>query len=176
MTNLTSAKESIQAELTHAKEGLGYYTSRVATLEKALAQLAAIGAEAVDPTVTANVKRGPKALAAKPVKPAKATKIAFGAKATEKPAKPAKKAKVAKDGAKELPFTGKDYWPNLVTDQPKSATEILEAAIAGLGFTPTKAQIQKLAGRQTFALNTLVKVKTIQDSGKGRERRFFKAS
>jgi hypothetical protein len=51
----------------------------------------------------------------------------------------------------------------------------LKAAVSSLTFTPTKLQTQKLAGRMTFALNALVKANKIQDSGKGRERRFFKA-
>jgi hypothetical protein len=75
----------------------------------------------------------------------------------------------------DLPFTGGDYWTNLLSDQPKSGPEIFKSAIAQLGFTPSKEQIAKLGGRMTFALNTLVKAKKIKDSGSGRERRFFKA-
>jgi hypothetical protein len=99
------------------------------------------------------------------------------AEGSVKPTKAAKKSKGAKGaiGGTGLPFTGGDFWPNLVTAEPQSASDILNAAIVSLGFTPTKAQIQKLAGRQTFAVNALVKAGTIQDSGKGRERRFFKA-
>ena len=78
-------------------------------------------------------------------------------------------------GGNDLPFTGGDFWPNLVLEQPRSASEILDAAIATMSFAPSKVQTQKLAGRMTFALNSLVKAGKIKDSGSGRERRFFKA-
>ena len=155
MSNMENAKTAIQAELTHAKEGFAFYASRVEALEKALLHLSYIGIGEIDTSDTATpalVKRGPKA----------------GAK------KPSKKAKGGQDGGKELPFTGKDFWPNLVTAEPRSASDILRAAIDGLGFTPTKEQVQKLASRMIFAINSLAKANVIQDSGKGRERRFFK--
>jgi hypothetical protein len=160
MSNLESAKAAIEAELFHAKEGLAFYSTRIEALEKTLSQLASVTGESAAPTAAiADVaKRGPKVAAGKHVKPAKKKKD----------------VKEVADG-NELPFTGGDYWSNLVTDQPRSASEILEAAIAGLGFKPTKTQIQKLSGRMTFAVNALVKTKKIQDSGSGRDRRFFKA-
>ena len=74
----------------------------------------------------------------------------------------------------ELPSTGGDYWPNLLTEQGKHSSEVLKSAVEQLGFTPTKTQIKKLTQRMTFALNALVKAKKIQDSGSGRERLFFK--
>lgn len=156
MSNLESAKAAIQAELAHTKAGLAYYTARIEALEKTLLQLSDIGVGAVaslKKTIPVPAKRGPKAGAVKP----------------------AKKFKAAKGGGNELPFTGKDFWPNLVTDQPKSASDILADAIAALGFTPTKEQVKKLSGRMIFAINALVRAGTIKDSGKGRERRFFKA-
>ena len=160
MSNLESAKAAIQAELSHAKKGLEFYQSRIESLEKTLAQLASVSGSSDVPAAGAAVKgkRGRKA-------------------AVDKTAKPAKKGRVAKEsgGGNGLPFTGGDFWPNLVLATPRSASEILEAATASLGFVPTKLQAQKLAGRMTFALNSLVKANKIQDSGKGRERRFFKA-
>ena len=74
----------------------------------------------------------------------------------------------------ELPSTGGDYWKNLVGAEPKSGQAILAEAVNGLGFTPTKAQVSKLLNRMTFALNSMVKAGAIQDSGSGRERRFFR--
>ncbi len=159
MSNLESAKAAIQAELSHAKKGLEFYQSRIDSLEKTLAQLASVSGSSDVPAAAAlKGKRGRKA-------------------AVEKAAKPAKKGRAAKDsgGGNGLPFTGGDFWPNLVLATPRSASEILEAATASLGFVPTKLQAQKLAGRMTFELNSLVKAKKIQDSVKGRERRFFKA-
>jgi hypothetical protein len=155
MSNLESAKAAIQAELSHAKQGLAYYHSRIDSLEKMLTQLASVSGSKQDMSAVVKGKRGRKPLTGKP----------------------GKQKRVGKEssGGHELPFTGAEFWPNLVHEQPRSASEILKAAISTLGFTPTKLQVQKLAGRMTFALNALVKANKIQDSGKGRERRFFKA-
>jgi hypothetical protein len=158
MSNLESAKAAIQAELSHAKQGLTYYRSRIDSLEKMLAQLAIVGDSSQGLSAVVKGKRGRKPLVAKAGKPGKQ-----------------KRGGKESSGGNELPFTGADFWPNLVHEQPRSASEILKAAISSLGFTPTKLQAQKLAGRMTFALNALVKANKIQDSGKGRERRFFKA-
>jgi hypothetical protein len=160
MSNLESAKAAIKAELSHAKEGLTFYQSRIEALEKTLSHLASVSGSSDAPPVAISTatKRLPKVADGKPVKLVKG-----------------KKAGKESIGGNGLPFTGGDYWSNLVIEQPRAASEILGAAIGKLGFTPTKTQIQKLAGRMTFALNALVKTKKIQDSGSGRERRFFKA-
>jgi hypothetical protein len=50
----------------------------------------------------------------------------------------------------------------------------LHAAIDKLGFTPTRQQVQKRTNRLTFALRALVESGNTQDSGSGRERRYFK--
>jgi len=84
------------------------------------------------------------------------------------------KVSKALKGGNQLPFTGGSYWFNLVSKQPKSEADILHEALDGLGFAPTKQQVLKMTSRATFALNALVKAKKIQDSGEGRERRFFK--
>jgi len=91
----------------------------------------------------------------------------------EKPTKKQKDAR-ASNGGDQLPFTGGDYWINLITAQPQSGADILHAAIARLGFTPTRQQVQKLTNRVTFSLRALVEAGKIQDSGSGRKRRYFK--
>jgi len=160
MSNLESAKAAIEAELSQAKQGLAYYESRVGTLEQALAQLSNIDGSTGTAPKLGKLSVGKRQAKAEKVKPVKVAK--------------GKKGKQAK-GPNDLPFTGGDYWPNLITDQPKSASEVLQTAISGLEFVPTPEQIKKLTLRMTFALNTLVKSNKIQDSGSGRERRFFKA-
>jgi hypothetical protein len=169
MSNLKAARTAIEAEIVHAKSVMDYYMSRVSALEQTLAGLKSLGEQ----HAVASTKSS--APPAKP--PVKQLPIA---KAT-KPGKPAKKQKPgrAKAGANRkqvaaLPFTGGDYWPNLLSDQPQHTSEIMKAAIAGLGFAPTPVQVKQLMGRMTFSLNTLVKQKRIQDSGAGRDRRFFK--
>ena len=167
MSNLQSAKAAIQAELSQAKAGMAYYQSRAEALEKTLAQLASVSAPGEAPAATAKEKLVPAADAGKAKKRTKKQRTKSAAKAATGEAR-------AQKGAAELPFTGGDYWTNLLSDQPLSGPEVLKSAISKLGFTPTKTQVQKLSGRMTFALNTLVKAKKIQDSGTGRARRFFK--
>jgi len=173
MSNLAAARVSIQAELLHAKKGLEEHVARIDRLEKTLAQIDAI--EGVTPeTKKLETKTAtPAAKANNQVKVKTGKSIEAAKKA--KPAKVAKNAKGKIVEEKELPFTGGDYWPNLITEAPQSSSEILASAVGKLGFTATKEQTQKLAGRMTFALNALVKEGKVKDSGKGRDRRFFKA-
>lgn len=163
MSNIAAAKAALEAELSQARQGMAYYQSQVHALEQALKQLS--GLNLVE-TGSGGAKRGRK--------PGKVTKETKPAKAGRgRPAK-AKKSTRAVKGPNDLPFTGGDYWPNLVKSEPQSASEILNASIAGLTFEPTKEQVKKLAQRMTFVLNSLVKTGGIKDSGSGRGRRFFK--
>jgi hypothetical protein len=164
MSNLGSAAEALKAELTHAREGLAFYQARIEALEKTLLQLAGIDGGA--PNV--GTGRGKSSV--------KVTKGAVGRRAKSTNSnKPPKFSKTKKSSAgKKLPFTGGDFWVGLITSQPQSVSDILKAAVSKLGISPSTSEIKKLAGRQTFALNAMVKSKQIQDSGKGRERRFFK--
>ncbi len=165
MSNIDAAKAALQAELSQAKQGLAYYQSQVSALETALVQLGTLGLGVVA-AKPAGAKRGRKpGKVAKAEKPVKATR--------GRPAKVKKGGRAAK-GPNDLPFTGGDYWPDLVTSNPQSASDILNASVSGLSFTPTKEQIKKLAQRMTFVLNSLVKTGKIKDSGSGRGRRFFK--
>lgn len=66
-----------------------------------------------------------------------------------------------------------DFWLKLISDEPKSASDILHAAVSELGIDPNDEQLKKLSQRQTYALNTLVKESKIADSGARRTRRFF---
>ncbi len=169
MSNIDAAKAALQAELSQAKQGLAYYQSQVSALEAALSQLGALGL-GVAAAKPAGAKRG-----RKPGKAAvKAEKAEKPVKSTRgRPAKAKKGGRAAK-GPNDLPFTGGDYWPDLVSSQPQSASDILNASVAGLAFAPTKEQVKKLAQRMTFVLNSLVKSGKIKDSGSGRGRRFFK--
>ena len=160
MSNIKTAIQAIQAEIAHAKSGMSYYVSRVEALQQALAELNQMDGRASAPSVLAKPEQ-------KPAKPAAGKR---GKKAKRANAKPA--GKTTSDG--DLPFTGGDYWPNLINDQPQHGSDILKAAINGLGFEPNAEQTKKLAQRMTFALNALVKTGKIQDSGTGRARVFTK--
>ncbi len=164
MSNIDAAKAALQAELSQAKQGLAYYQSQVSALEATLSQLGALGS--VGAAKPAGAKRGRKP--GKTVKAEKPVKAARG-----RPAKAKKGGRAAK-GPNDLPFTGGDYWPDLVGSEPQSASDILNASVSGLAFEPTKEQVKKLAQRMTFVLNSLVKAGKIKDSGSGRGRRFFK--
>lgn len=159
MSNLETAKVALEAELAQARKGFAYYQSRIDALGKALQQLL----ELDDATGKTSKPAAPTGKRGR--KPGKH----LIAKAKKKPTS----GKVA--AGNELPSTGGDFWPNLITLQPQSGADILHAAIDGLGFTPTKLQVQKLTNRLTFALHALVKAGKIADSGVGRARRFFKA-
>jgi hypothetical protein len=150
MSNLKSARQAIKAELEYARKGAMFYQSRVEALEDALSKI-----ESVE-TTTPKTSNGK-------------------SQAPEQRAKPGRKARSqpAGNGAK-LPSTGKDFWPNLITAQPQSAKEILNAAIRALGISPSKDQLKKLSQRQTSALHNLIKTNAIADSGAGRDRRFFR--
>ena len=162
MSSLQTARDALEAELFTARQGMAHYQSRAAGLQATIAALDAIIAPGGSPSAQAEPTKQdtPAPVAAR--KPAKRAKIVK------------KSGAGPKANSSDLPFTGGDYWTNLLSDQPKSGPEVMKAAIGGLGFKPSKEQIGKLAGRMTFALNTLVKAKKIHDSGSGRERRFFK--
>lgn len=158
MSNMQSAKAAILAELSSAKTGLTYYQSRVAALEKALTELENL--DTFDTAASTTEKKGKKGgNAAVPVKAAKAAK---------------KQGADEKSDARKLPSTGGDFWQNLVSEQPKSAGDVLQAALDSFGMELNKEQRKKIAQRMTFAINALVKAGKIRDSGSGRERRFFK--
>jgi hypothetical protein len=178
MSNLLTARAGIVAEIAS-------HHASIASLEKALESLDALIGERADAASAAKApgKRGRKpkvvvveAQATKaPAKVAKSSK-AKAAKASPKiktAAKPKAAKKAKTDGG--LPFTGGDYWFNLITSEPQTAPEILQKAVDALGFAPSKEQRTKLQNRQTFALATLVKTNRIKDSGTGRDHCYFTA-
>jgi hypothetical protein len=158
MSNLKSARQAIKAELEHAREGAMFYQSRVDALEEALAK--------IDSVETNGSTASPLSKAGKT--PANAGRIKRGRKARGQ----AENGK--SNGSDKLPSTGKDFWPSLITAQPQSAKEILNAAIKTLGISPSREQLKKLSQRQTSALHNMIKSNVISDSGAGRDRRFFR--
>lgn len=153
MSNLRSARDSLAAELAHARQGLAFYDARVSALEETLATLDNLDSKA-------DVDERPR-------------------RRQEQPQRAARGAGAARAGRERkqsggLPATGKEFWTSLVTNQPRSTKEILEAAIQTLGVDPSRDDLKKLSQRQANALHMLVKEKVISDSGSGRERRFFR--
>jgi hypothetical protein len=161
VSNLKSAKTAIKAEIAHARQGLDYYKSRVEILEQALDQLEHAGT----PDQVAGA-RGPKSR--------RRTQAASAAR-TERPHRARRNARQS-SGGNELPYTGGDYWLELISDEPRSAAEILRSAVGSLGFEADRAQVQKLRQRLTAALQQMLQAGRIKDSGAGRERRYTKAA
>jgi len=159
MSNLQSAKAAIKAEIDHARQGLDFYRERVEVLEQTLARLDEVSV----PQEGIGRGRGRKAADSQPA----------GGKSTRGGGRK-RRAAAADGGDADLPYTGGDYWLNLVGGDPRTAAEILRAAIDSLGFTPSKAQVQKLRQRLTAALQLMLQAKKIQDNGSGRERRYFR--
>jgi hypothetical protein len=155
MTNLNTAKQALKGELAHAQHGLAYYTSRMEALQQALEQLDRAEGE---------LPSGKKASA-------KTSAIAH----KQNGAKGGRKSRVAAraNGGSALPSTAGNFWSSLISARQISAPEILEAAVAKLGLTPTPEQRKKLSNRMVGALNQLVQSQAISDTGSGRARRYF---
>lgn len=156
MSNIKVAKDAIKAELKTAREGVAFYRARVASLEEALGRLDIVDAPTSEPTK----RRGRKAAESTPQKSAasKGRKVAGAKKSSEA----------------QLPATGKEFWLGLAGQEPRSSSEIYEAAIQALGISPSKDQSKKLAQRQANALSVLCKSGALSSSGAGRDRRYFK--
>lgn len=182
--NITSARQAIQAELSHARQGAAFYSARVEALETALNQLESVDTDelALEQDERKKTKKaGAKKAAGKRGRPARAAAEADsrGRKATNSSPQRARRGKKASAKGQEaaLPTTGTDFWLDLVTDEPKSAVDIANTAAAHLGLgDDDKTRIQKLKQRVAPALATLVATEKIQHTGSGRQRRYFKGS
>lgn len=156
--NIEKAIGALSAELDHAKRGLSHYQSIVRNLENALVNLGVVGSASQNEGSAGDDSGKPR----RGRKPKSAADLAQGKQS----------GKQRKD---KLPFTGGTFWVDLISDQPQSGADVLAKAIGKFGLNPTPDQRKKLVNRMTFALNDLVKTEKIKDSGRGRERRFFKS-
>lgn len=178
--NLKSARKAIEAELSHARQGIAYYSARVEALEIALHQLENVehveAAPSGGPKPQAGTKGGTsgrtrKAYRARSGDGAKRVSVTNGVRRHRR-----KESKNSGE-AGALPQTGAEFWFGLVSDQPQSAVDIANAAIAALDIKPEqKTEIQKLKQRVSPALANLLSAQKIKDTGAGRERRFFRAA
>lgn len=154
MSNIEAAIAALSAERDLAIQGRDHYARLIQSLEVSLQQLAGIegGQAAPAKRKAGRPRKGEQAVAPEAPKPAQK-----------------KKAK-----SKELPSTGGDFWISLIGKTGKTAPEVMQAAFEKMGIAPNADQKKKLSNRMVFALNSLTKSGAISDSGKGRERRFFK--
>ncbi|HEX7647690.1 MAG TPA: hypothetical protein VF450_09825, partial [Noviherbaspirillum sp.] len=112
MQSLSSAKEAIKAELAHVRQGAEYYQSLASALEEALAKLESVETEGAENIKPRGRKPGAAKKAAKRGRPA---------------------GRTSKSSGDKLPPTGMEFWLKLISDEPKSAGDILNAAVSELG-------------------------------------------
>lgn len=177
MSNISTAKTSLHAELAHVQSGLAYYQARVEALTAAIDQLDAIGdesdtdldlEEAMDEPKIRRGRRGrrPGAGAA-----AGRSGAAGRAGTIRRAAKPAGRRGRASG---RMPATGGDFFPNLINEQKQSMSDLLHAAAAQLPFKATDEEMTQLRSRLVAAVNQMLKSGKIRDEGKGRARMYFR--
>ena len=154
MSNLKTARQTIEAELRHVEQGIAYYQAKAAALQSALEQLdqAEIG--------TAGTSRQRQVASS-------------GTAATTRAAAPRGRRAGGKKQDKGLPRMTRDFWLDFISQQPRSAIEIMNAAIASFDPPLDANQEKKVKQRATQALQALLSAKQIKDVGTGRQRRYF---
>jgi hypothetical protein len=172
MSNISTAKSSLHAELAHVQSGLAYYQARVEALTAAIGQLDAIGDEDDADLDLEDVMQEKPRRGRKPGRPAASRAGAgSGAGAAKKTAK--RRGRQSKS-ASRMPATGGDFFPNLITNQRQSMTDLLNAAAGQMSFNPTDEEKRQLRSRLVAAINQMLKSGKIQDEGKGRARVYFR--
>ena len=158
MSNLKAARQAILAELRHVEAGVAYYQQQAAALRAALEQLDRTG----DPAATSVKSAGAAA------KTGKNTRRSGNNKRSG--------ARKASSSHKSLPKTSQEFWLGFIGQEPKTAADIGNAAIASLGFEPTPEQARQLKSRLAPTLQALLNARKIKDTGSGRNRKYSLAS
>jgi hypothetical protein len=169
MSNISTAKSSLHAELAHVQSGLAYYQARVEALTAAIDQLETIGDEEDADIGMEEAMHEPKARRGRRGRRAGASRASAGTAR-----KAAKRAGRQSRGASRMPATGGDFFPNLISDQRQSMTDLLHAAAGQLPFKPTDEEMRQLRSRLVASVNQMLKAGKVHDEGKGRERVYFK--
>ncbi len=163
MSNMTSVKSALDAEIKHAKEGIAFYSTRIATLEKMIQQLDQLdGAREGGATGKTGGKR-------------KYTRSAKGGADMSTTDDGADTSAGVSSGryASKLPATTAAFWTSLLSETPISNKDIIKAAIAALKIRPSPADLKKLKQRLANAITIMTKDGTMMSEGTGRARRFF---
>jgi hypothetical protein len=170
MSNISTAKTSLHAELAHVQSGLAYYQARVEALTAAIDQLESIGDESDTDMGLEEGMHEPKIRRGRRGRRAGAT-AARPSAAARRAAKPA-----ARRGrsAGRMPATGGDFFPNLINEQKQSMSDLLHAAAAKLPFKATDEEMTQLRSRLVAAVGQMLKSGKIHDEGKGRARVYFR--
>jgi hypothetical protein len=170
MADFQAIRSALNDEINTAREGVAFYTNRIAELEKIRSNLDALNGEVdhshselnldTNPTRT-RANRGPNKKRGRPAKqtPEVSTVAAV-------PAKQNKKA------GKSLPATGTAFWSGLLSPTPMSNKEIITAAVSALGIKPSADDQTKLKQRLANFVTTATREGSVVSEGTGRARRF----
>ena len=163
MSNMTSVKSALDAEIKHAKEGIAFYSTRIATLEKMIQQLDQLdGARDAGAGGKVGGKRTYK----------RSAKAGSGGALVEDGADTSLAGSGAR-AATKLPATTAAFWASLLSETPISNKDIIKAAIASLKIRPNPADLKKLKQRLANAITIMTKDGSMMSEGTGRARRFF---
>ncbi len=170
MADFQAIRTALNDEINTAREGVAFYTNRIAELEKIRNNLDALNGD-VDhshselnlDTVTTKT-RAPRGPNKKRGRPAKQTPQVSAVAAV--PAKQSRKS------GKSMPATGTAFWSGLLSSTPMSNKEILTAAVSALGIKPSSADLTKLKQRLANFVTTATREGSVVSEGTGRARRF----
>lgn len=173
MSNISTAKSSLRAELIHVQSGLAYYQSRVEALSAAIHQLDEIGDEDMGELDMEEISGGNQPAGRR------GRRASSVASATRKAGRPARAGRAAAQsrkpkGESRLPSTGGDFIPDLITSQRQTMNELVHAAAAKMPFKVTADELRQLRARLVAAVGGLLRAGAIRDEGKGRARVYFR--
>ena len=156
MSNMTSVKSALDAEIKHAKEGIAFYSTRIATLEKMIHELEQLDGRAGNPV---------KGIGAAKRKYTRSGKAAMSDDASADAE--------ATGGKTKLPATTARFWQSLLSETPISNQDIIKSAIGTLKIKPNAVELKKLKQRLANAITIMTRDGSMQSDGTGRARRFF---
>jgi len=155
MSNLKTARHTLEAELQHVEQGIAFYQAKAAALEAALAHL-----DQAESGITSQAPRR--------------QSTARRRDASQAPARPARARKAGTIKAdSSLPRMTRAYWLDFIGQEPRTAADIINAAVASFEQPLDAVQTRKMKQRAAQALAALLATKQIRDVGTGRQRRYF---
>lgn len=155
MSNLKTARQTIEAELEHVEKGIAFYQAKASALKATLMHI-----EQAESGMTANTPRKQRASSA-----ASVTRTT--------PQKQRGRKAGTRNTGSTLPRMTRTYWLEFISHEPKTAVDIINAALASFDAPLDPTQTRKLKQRATQALQALLGSKQIKDVGAGRQRRYF---
>jgi hypothetical protein len=159
MSNMTSVKSALEAEIRHAREGIVFYSSRIEALDKMLKQLDQLDGAPGKPAELSKAVGGKRRYTRK-------VDALLAQGTTESVGKSGSAAKT------KLPATTAKFWLGLLSETPISNQEIIKSAIAALKIKPNPAELKKLKQRLANAITLMTKDGSMISDGTGRARRF----